>query len=428
MKTWEDIFKERLEGYESPLPEGSFAEFRARRDSSPTEAPVPQRASSAKGTPAKRLWPLWMATAAAAAAVVLLLVPGHKVSTSVTPGMPISETSTTADAEEVHETGHPVVTTEANLEPIRPETTAQSVPELQHSEATTQAKTQAQRATATRGESKPHQPSVINENPDTAWGREQVPDEESSHPDTTNAARGTLHESKPGSATNGYSGQLWIAGEDNHRPNPEPKANLGKIIEKGYLAGSAAALATVLVASGGIGIGGAGMPSQLPDGAVTPPSHHFPSMIGLSTSLPVSRKWHFVTGIEYDMYHSTLFDQNNVKIQQYAHYLSIPMRMDWTAYSFKRLDLYVGGGLEGNFCVSATRDNNELEYIDAPTVTLLGVGGLQFRITDNLGFYVEPGVNLSIPSVNQPLSTYRTEHPLSFSLSTGLRVIINRLH
>lgn len=427
MKTWEDIFKERLEGYESPLPEGSLAEFRARRESAPT-APEHQGTSSSNGTPAKRLWPVWVATAAVAAAVVLMLVPGHGISPTGTPGKPISETSTTADAEEVHETGHPVVTIEADLEPLRPETTAQSVPELQHSDATTQAKTQAQRATATMGESKPHQSSVINEDPSTTWGQEQVPNEESSHPDTTNAARDTLNESKSGGVTNGFADPLWIAGEDNHRPNPEPKANLGKIIEKGYLAGSAAALATVLVASGGIGIGGAGMPAQLPDGAVTPPSHHFPSMIGLSTSLPVSRKWHFVTGIEYDMYHSTLYDKDNVKIQQYAHYLSIPMRMDWTAISFKRLDLYVGGGLEGNFCVSATRDNNELEYIDAPTVTLLGVGGLQFRITDNLGFYVEPGVNLSIPAVNQPLSTYRTEHPLSFSLSTGLRVIINRLH
>ena len=32
MRNWEDIVKDKLEGYESPLPEGSLAEFRTRRD------------------------------------------------------------------------------------------------------------------------------------------------------------------------------------------------------------------------------------------------------------------------------------------------------------------------------------------------------------------------------------------------------------
>ena len=31
MRNWEDIVKDKLEGYESPLPEGHLADFRARR-------------------------------------------------------------------------------------------------------------------------------------------------------------------------------------------------------------------------------------------------------------------------------------------------------------------------------------------------------------------------------------------------------------
>ena len=38
MKNWEDIVKDKLEGYESPLPEGSLAEFRARRDAAGSAA------------------------------------------------------------------------------------------------------------------------------------------------------------------------------------------------------------------------------------------------------------------------------------------------------------------------------------------------------------------------------------------------------
>ena len=31
MRKWEEIVKDKLEGYESPLPEGHLADFRARR-------------------------------------------------------------------------------------------------------------------------------------------------------------------------------------------------------------------------------------------------------------------------------------------------------------------------------------------------------------------------------------------------------------
>ena len=59
MKNWEDIIKEKLEGYESPLPEGSLAEFRSRRESAGSPA-------AKKRTPL--LWILPTAVAAALAA------------------------------------------------------------------------------------------------------------------------------------------------------------------------------------------------------------------------------------------------------------------------------------------------------------------------------------------------------------------------
>ena len=54
MKKWEDIVKDKLEGYESALPEGSLADFHARRGSSATV------------THASRKW-LWLPAAAVAA-------------------------------------------------------------------------------------------------------------------------------------------------------------------------------------------------------------------------------------------------------------------------------------------------------------------------------------------------------------------------
>ena len=67
MRNWEDILKEKLEGSESPLPEGSLAEFRARRD---------QTAPAAKRYSPRRGWALAGAAAVAAAAgLAALLLP-----------------------------------------------------------------------------------------------------------------------------------------------------------------------------------------------------------------------------------------------------------------------------------------------------------------------------------------------------------------
>ena len=66
MKKWEEIIKDKMEGYDSPLPEGSLAEFRALRNGTAVK-------------PAARRFPLvWVlapALAAGLAAVLLLRQP-----------------------------------------------------------------------------------------------------------------------------------------------------------------------------------------------------------------------------------------------------------------------------------------------------------------------------------------------------------------
>ena len=57
MKQWEDIVKERLEGYESTLPEGSYAQFQKLREG--------------KKSARKKVYPLvWTAAAVVAASLV----------------------------------------------------------------------------------------------------------------------------------------------------------------------------------------------------------------------------------------------------------------------------------------------------------------------------------------------------------------------
>ena len=90
MKQWEDSIKDRLEGYESPLPEGSLAEFRALRDGKAAR-------------PAKKIapwiWGLSAAVAAGLAAILFLRQPEttvdgiHVIEHSTTPVAAIMDAS-----------------------------------------------------------------------------------------------------------------------------------------------------------------------------------------------------------------------------------------------------------------------------------------------------------------------------------------------
>ena len=83
MKNWEDIVKEKLEGYESPLPEGSLAEFRSRRESA-------GRTAARKRTPL--LWIIPTAVAAALAAALFLRKPNgpeDDIDTILPPSAPV---------------------------------------------------------------------------------------------------------------------------------------------------------------------------------------------------------------------------------------------------------------------------------------------------------------------------------------------------
>lgn len=110
---------------------------------------------------------------------------------------------------------------------------------------------------------------------------------------------------------------------------------------------------------------------------------------------------------------------------QTAHYLGIPLRLDWTFASTKRLDFYLGGGLEGDWCIKATFDGEQVQK-DGFSASLLGAGGIQFKLTKNLGLYMEPEFNWTFMPENPVLNTYRSAHPVMFSVTSGLRITFGK--
>ena len=147
--------------------------------------------------------------------------------------------------------------------------------------------------------------------------------------------------------------------------------------------------------------------------------------MGLSARFPISDRLSITTGLDYSWYKSSFtYSVSGEKIQN-AHYLGIPVRLDWTLASNKWLDIYVGGGFEGDFCLGATLAGERIAKDDF-CASLLGAGGIQFNLTKRFGVYVEPALSCTITPENPVPETYRTKHPLMFSVSSGLRITIER--
>ena len=150
-------------------------------------------------------------------------------------------------------------------------------------------------------------------------------------------------------------------------------------------------------------------------------SHYFPIKAGLSTRLPLAEKLFLTTGLEYSLYRSKFDMSYSGEKWQRVHYLGIPVRLDWIIASHSLFDVYVGGGMQGDFCLNATLAEKDIKK-DRPSLSLVGAGGLQMNATKRLGLYLEPELSWRIPDGNNTLVTYRSEHPVMFSVSAGIRI------
>lgn len=413
MKNWEDSIKDRLEGYESPLPEGSLAEFRALRERKAV-APVKKAAPW--------IWGLTAAVAAGLAAILFLRQPETPVDGIQVVKHPTPPVSTITDASGVSE---PHSSPQLIAQAVSPKAVpAVSVRVRDVIAAQKDASDEAIDAAVTEnGNETPEVTDVVE--PDAE--EEVTPVEPSIK------------------TTSPYIPQEKLS--RSVRMKVAPAA--------GIVAGSGL-LAAIVVPLLGTGVYGVHTPSGLYDmdsyadirrdgmqygigadapepGFIVVSKHYFPVKLGLSTRIPVADRWYVSTGLEYSLYQSSFTDTYlsssgemtpwSSARKQAAHYLGIPVRLDWVFASGRLFDVYVGGGLKGDACVGATLGGKAIPK-DGLSLSLLGAGGVQMNMTKRLGLYVEPELSWRVPSEKNMLQTYRSQHPLMFSVNAGLRINI----
>lgn len=379
MRKWEDIVKDKMEEPEGALPESVFAEFCARWE-------------AAMAVPSKRRFPLvWAVVPAVAAglAAVLLLhkpsVPEGDIQIIQQPSAPVAVVTDTTTVDE------PWQTTPLIAQVVTPKVARQAVVKPQEVEIVENVEP-AEEDTAT---------TIDKETPDRPITN------------TTSPFIPERAQTKPVKMKVGLAAGM-IAGGGLLAAIIPPILGAGTKMDNAPMADSDKPGGTVVLT-----------PDPPKDERTGNAVHYFPLKVGLSARFPISDRLSITTGLDYSWYKSSFtYSVSGEKIQN-AHYIGIPVRLDWTFASGRWLDVYLGGGLEGNYCLGATLAGDRVAK-DGFSASLLGAGGIQFKITEKLGVYIEPELCWTFAPKNQILESYRTKNPLMFSVSSGLRITIGK--
>ncbi len=377
MKTWEDIIKDKMEALDETLPESAFAQFEAIRNGSTRE---PKRFPL--------LWALAPAVASVLAAVLLLHKSseyGEGVEVVYQPSIPVVDNIDIVNDVETN-------TVELSQPQAMPLLTSHAVMPIITS-----------------------QPDVQTQGPTVT--------EEPAHLEETEAK---VQEIEYNSLETETPAML-----ENHSVTKPFKVKIAPVA--GIIAGGSLAAALISPFVSGYKMDALPNPQSSPSdvhyGDSEPPEdvltenpwHYFPLKAGLTTRIPVTEKMNLTTGIDYSLYSSIYKYSISGNHRQLSQYVGIPLRLDWTLASSRLFELYLGGGLKGEFCVGASYDGRMIKK-DGFSVSLLGSGGVQFNITDHIGLYIEPDLSWMLPSNNHTLENYRNNNPVMLSVSTGIRI------
>ena len=164
-------------------------------------------------------------------------------------------------------------------------------------------------------------------------------------------------------------------------------------------------------------------------------SHHqMPVTWSLALKYRLNHRFGLESGLSYSRLNSD-FEMgaggNTIREHQTIHYLGIPIKGIYNMYGGRLWNIYgslgltteipVHSTLHSDFYVNGQYEVGDKTAIHAPwqLSTTFGLG-LQYHLTPNVGFFVEPSLQYYVPT-NSDIETYRTEHPFSFSLPMGIR-------
>ena len=151
--------------------------------------------------------------------------------------------------------------------------------------------------------------------------------------------------------------------------------------------------------------------------------HEVPVSVGLSARIFLTDRLSVTTGLDYTRYTSVrnrYWSNTGEKHEdkQYAHYLGIPVRIDWMAVNRTLFSFYIGAGMKMDKCIYAAAGKERL-YEKQVLWGLNGVMGVQVNVIPMLGLYLEPEVSYALNEGS--IKTFRSDEPFMISARAGIR-------
>lgn len=165
-------------------------------------------------------------------------------------------------------------------------------------------------------------------------------------------------------------------------------------------------------------------------------SHRLPVRLSMNVSFPLTGRLSLETGLTYTYLRTDLTSGSEdyyYATAQRLHYVGIPLRLSYTFYRSRTVDVYATGGGSVAKCVSgdwrtdyvvAGTPRGETERTDVGAglwqATLDVAAGIQVNAGRRWGLFVEPGMTYYVPDGSNLPGVYH-DHPFNFSLNAGLR-------
>lgn len=164
--------------------------------------------------------------------------------------------------------------------------------------------------------------------------------------------------------------------------------------------------------------------------------HHQPVRVGMTLSWPLTQRLSLETGLCYSYLSSDFssgYESSYHQTHQRLQYLGLPLRFSYTLYSTSHWQFYASGGGMVEQCVAGRLSTERVDGGDAVTVhresmrekrpqwSVQAAAGVHYGLTRTVGFYAEPGLGYYFDNHSPVVNIYK-EHPLSFTLSLGLRL------
>lgn len=167
----------------------------------------------------------------------------------------------------------------------------------------------------------------------------------------------------------------------------------------------------------------------------TKKKHRQPVKVGLSVNYQINKNLSIGTGLVYSYLSSDLTsgtDDNNYTTKQTLQYVGVPLNLTYTMFQGKHYSVYGTGGGMAEKCVkgNSTTDyiiNGKVENTQHDKVSesrlqysVNAAVGIQIKATENVGFYMEPGISYHFDNHSDVTNIYK-DTPLNFSLGLGIR-------